>query len=96
MRMRYALIIKLKRDKGRFGWLLQAAWAQDWPRVNTVSFSQSKQVADENHEKLVEMLGIWKSENEVTNKSTEEVMKNEVGKVQQILSRGNHRAQVSV
>ena len=43
-------------------------------------------MADESHKKLVEMLGIWKSENEATNKSTEEVMKNEVGKVQQILS----------
>ena len=43
-------------------------------------------MADENHKKLVEMLGIWKSENEATNKSTEEVMKKEVGKVQQILS----------
>ena len=53
----------------------------------TVSFSsQNKQVADENHKKLVEMLGIWKSENEATNKSTEEVMKKEVGKVPQILS----------
>ena len=26
----------------------------------TVSFSQSKQVSDDNHKKLVEMLGIWK------------------------------------
>ena len=50
-----------------------------------MSFSQNKQVADDNHKRLVEMLGIWKSENEAANKSTEEVMK-EVGKVQQILS----------
>ena len=42
-------------------------------------------MADENHKKLVEMLGIWKSENEASKKYTEEVMKKEVGKVQQIL-----------
>ena len=40
MRMRYALIIKLKRDKGRFGWRLQAAWAQDWPRVKRLAFTE--------------------------------------------------------
>ena len=52
-----------------------------------MSFSQSKQLAEDVRKKLTEMLGMWKKRDEATKKNTEEVVKTEVGKVYQTLTK---------